>query len=69
MQEILTYVNYWKYCMYVSLKWMQKYTQAIVKSYDLGVKHNIFFMALGIPILQTVIRHCTKKTLLCTISQ
>lgn len=69
MQEILTYVNNWKYCMCVSLKWMQKYTQPLVKSYDLGVKHSIYFKALCIPVLQTVNTHCIKNTLLGTISQ
>lgn len=41
MQEILIYVNNWKYCMYVSLKWVKKNTQ-LLKSYDLGVKQDIF---------------------------
>jgi len=69
MQEILTYVNNWKYCMCVSLKQMQKYTQPLAKSYDLGVKYSIFFKALCIPVPQTVNTHRIKNTLLGTISQ
>lgn len=69
MQEILTYVNNWKYCTCVSLKWVKKiYTQLLLKSYDLGVKHRIFFKVLCSLVLQTVNVCCIKNTLLGTIS-
>lgn len=46
----------------------KKNTQLLLKSYDLGVKHRIFFKVLCSLVLQTVNVCCIKNTLLGTIS-